>query len=163
MGRININKLIEQKSSEIFEIIMCGRIPINVNLSSDIPEINASEKDIEQMLLNIAIHAEHNIPHGGRLTISTSNIVIKDDDNRVSSYNTQNTYVGISFSYDLNTGTQNPVAETITEGTQGGKGSFADVHGFIERFDGYLNIHNEEGKTKTYNILIPAINNSSCV
>lgn len=152
MNRLNINNLIKKNSTDIFEMIMGGKIPISVNLCPDVKEIKADEKDIEQMLLNIAIHAEHTIPQGGQLTISTGNVTLNHETSQK-----HDPYVSISFSYDMNESANNKnELELLFENLVHQKGTFTEVQGVVERIDGYINVHNSKGKAKTFNILIPA-------
>lgn len=158
MSKVNLNRIIEMKYHEVFDLIMGGKIPININLSPDVSEINAEEKDIEQMLIDMAIHAEHNIPDIGKLTISTENITIVRGKDEASSMPGQESYVGISFSYEINkTKDSEKNQEYLFDRTINKKCTFEDVHGLIERIDGYLNIHHEGKQIKSYNILIPAL------
>ncbi len=47
-------------------------IDISLDLSPDLPEINADPSQVEQVLMNLAVNARDAMPDGGKLTRETS-------------------------------------------------------------------------------------------
>jgi PAS domain S-box-containing protein len=71
---VDINALI-RKQNRLF-----GRthkeIRIEENLVSDVLSVNADSSQIEQVLLNVYVNAGHAMPEGGRLRVSSENVLI---------------------------------------------------------------------------------------
>ena len=53
-------------------------IEIELNLEEPLAEINGDPSQIEQILLNLAVNAQHAMPEGGRLLIETKNMVLNE-------------------------------------------------------------------------------------
>ena len=47
-------------------------IDIQLDLSADLPEINADPSQMEQVLMNLAVNARDAMPDNGKLTVRTA-------------------------------------------------------------------------------------------
>jgi len=76
--KLNLNELLVNKMAKIVERLVGNGngILINFILGQDIRDVEADENDIEQLILNIAIKARHEIKKGGNLIISTKNVSV---------------------------------------------------------------------------------------
>ena len=54
-------------------------IKINLDLSTDLPTVNADPTEVEQVLMNLAVNARDAMPDGGRLTVKTSSAVLDEE------------------------------------------------------------------------------------
>ena len=61
MQKLNLNDLLVNKMAKIVERLVENGILINFILGQDIRDVEADENDIEQLILNIAIKARHEI------------------------------------------------------------------------------------------------------
>ncbi len=67
---MNLNKQIIQVEKLLRRTIP-RMIDIKLELSADLPEINADPSQIEQVLMNLAVNARDAMPDVGKLTVRT--------------------------------------------------------------------------------------------
>ena len=67
---MNLNKQIVQVEKLLRRTIP-KMIDIQLDLSADLPEINADPSQIEQVLMNLAVNARDAMPDDGKLTVKT--------------------------------------------------------------------------------------------
>ena len=103
MQKLNLNELLVNKMAKIVERLVGNGngILINFILGQDIRDVEADENDIEQLILNIAIKARHEIKKGGNLIISTENVSVNHAKERNASQMAPDFYVNISFFYNM--------------------------------------------------------------
>ena len=54
-------------------------IKIELHLEGDLAAVNADPDQMGQVLMNLAVNAEHAMPDGGNLTIATANISLDEE------------------------------------------------------------------------------------
>ena len=69
---MNLNKQIVQVEKLLRRTIP-KMIDIKLDLSADLPEINADPSQVEQVLMNLAVNARDAMPDSGKLTVRTDN------------------------------------------------------------------------------------------
>jgi PAS domain S-box-containing protein len=158
---IDINELL-RKSVEIFTETKKG-IEISFKPGSNIHPIKADSGQIDQVILNLLINADHAMPDGGFITLQTDNITINEKDSKRFEL-IPGDYVKISVS-DTGTGMDSGTVKKIfepfftTKAERGGTGlGLASAYGIIRNHDGVLSVYSEPGHGSTFNIYLP----SSC-
>jgi hypothetical protein len=165
MQKLNLNELLVNKMAKIVERLVGNGngILINFILGQDIRDVEADENDIEQLILNIAIKARHEIKKGGNLIISTKNVSVNHAKERNASQMAPDFYVNISFFYNMDGSFRNGENTDISlsRATKANeiKTMLLKVYEIVERFDGYMNIHHSHGKSLTLNVLVPVYPN----
>jgi signal transduction histidine kinase len=123
--------------------------------------IMADPGQIELVLLNLAANARDAMPYGGRLSISTSRVVVHEGKEALYDLPASGTYALISVA-DSGTGIDKRSIERMFEPfyttKEVGKGTglgLSIVHGIIKQHDGSILVSSEPGKGTTFNIYLP--------
>ena len=156
---IDINELLD-KSVEIFKETKKG-IEINFKPGSNIHPVEADPGQIDQVILNLFINADHAMPDGGFITLKTDNITIDESDSKRFELKPGH-YVKISVS-DTGTGMDSEIIKKIfdpfftTKSESGGTGlGLASAYGIIRNHDGIIDVYSEPGHGSTFNIYLPS-------
>jgi PAS domain S-box-containing protein len=134
-------------------------ILLSTDLTADLWPVLADTGHIEQILVNLAIHARDAMNDGGTLRIDTANIVIDATTEallkpgrhvrlRVSD-------TGIGMPNDIIDRVFEPFFTTKPEGSGTGLG-LSTVYGIVAQTEGAITIHSRPGAGTTFTILIPA-------
>jgi two-component system, cell cycle sensor histidine kinase and response regulator CckA len=117
---------------------------------------------LEQVLLNLTTNARDAMPHGGRLTFETRNVLIERDTQRHPE-TPEGHYVSVVVS-DTGTGISEEVLRHLFEPffttKAKGKGSglgLATVYGIIKQSGGHILAYSELGRGATFKILLPRV------
>lgn len=137
-------------------------IEIKLSLSEDLWIIEADPAQIEQMFLNLAVNANHAMPDGGQLIITTANVTLLDDYRAGHLGARPKKYVLITIS-DTGIGMSPQVVDRIfepffttkTDGQGTGLG-LAMVHGIVSQHGGYIRCMSEPGRGTAFRIYFPA-------
>ena len=76
---VNLNEIITNVSKMLRRLIG-EAIPLHCRLAPGLPTIGADIGMIEQVLLNLAVNARDAMPKGGRISIATQELTLRDDD-----------------------------------------------------------------------------------
>jgi two-component system, cell cycle sensor histidine kinase and response regulator CckA len=153
MSKLNLNDLLQKKMAIIVAKLVGNGNLINIIPGKNVWPVDADEKDIEQVILNIAVKARQEISRGGQLTITTENVKLKHDNEQNTLRTTFDSYVNISFFYNIKGGNKD-VIDTDMSSTP--TTHQTKIYEIVKRFNGYMNIHLNAEKSVTFNILIPA-------
>jgi PAS domain S-box-containing protein len=136
-------------------------IQIDLLLAEDLRIIDADPGQIEQVILNLGVNAQHAMTEGGRLVIETSNVSLSDEYLRSHLKAKPGHYVLLTVS-DNGIGMQSEVMDRIfepffttkTNGEGTGLG-LAMVHGIVAEHGGYIGCYSEPGRGTSFKIYFP--------
>jgi two-component system, cell cycle sensor histidine kinase and response regulator CckA len=136
-------------------------IKIDLVLSDDLRIIDADPAQIEQVVLNLGVNAQHAMLEGGQLLIETCNVSISDEYIRTHLEARKGKYVLLTVS-DTGTGMASEVQERIFEpffttkinGEGTGLG-LSMVHGIVTQHGGYIRCYSEPGRGTSFKIYFP--------
>lgn len=159
--KANIHQII----SDAFELIKHSideNISINMELHAENHTINGEPNQIQNAIINIFLNAKDAMAEGGKLSITTSNIML--DREFLKSYKTNilsGDYILITIE-DTGIGMDEPVKSRIFEPyyttKEFGKGTglgLACVYGVIEYHRGLITVESEPDKGSTFYIYFP--------
>ncbi|MGO9571957.1 MAG: PAS domain S-box protein [Desulfomonilaceae bacterium] len=136
-------------------------IKIDLVVSDDLKIIDADPAQIEQIILNLAVNAQHAMPDGGQLLIETRNVSISDEYLRTHLGAKPGKYVLLTVS-DTGLGMAPEVLDRIfepfftTKTTVEGTGlGLSMVLGIVTQHGGYIRCYSEPGRGTSFKIYFP--------
>ena len=147
------------------------KVKINFSLSNEPPNIQADPKQLEQILVNLALNASEAMPEGGSLNISTCRVTREADD----LVNHPGTKAGDYFlmtvedsGHGMNNETISkifdPFFSTKQKGSTRGTGlGLSVVLGIVQQHGWLIECHSEPGVGTRFDIYFPVIGNPESV
>jgi PAS domain S-box-containing protein len=152
---VRVKKMLERTVSKM--------IRIELLLADNLQTVNADPTQMEQVLLNLVVNAQHAMPDGGRLFIETANVTVDEDYSRTHLDVGPGKYVLLTVS-DTGYGMDKEVLERIfepfftTKGPGEGTGlGLAMAYGIVKSHNGHITCYSEPGTGTTFRIYLPAI------
>lgn len=149
---------------QIVEQTFPKSIVFNGSIQQDLWQIWGDSTQLHQVLLNLCLNARDAMPDGGKLTISTENIVIDDNYAGMHLDAEVGSYVVISVS-DTGIGIPQELLDRIFEPffttKEFGKGTglgLSTVIGIIKGHNGFINVSSTVGKGTKFEMYLPAAN-----
>ncbi len=136
-------------------------IEIKLVPAENLAIIDADPAQVEQVLLNLVVNAQHAMPDGGQLVIETSNVSVSDEYLRAHLDAKAGNYVllsvsdtGVGIAPDVQDRIFEPFFTTKTNGEGTGLG-LAMVHGIVSQHGGYVRCYSEPGIGTSFKIYFP--------
>lgn len=146
--------------SEFVHRTLDETIIVTFSSDDDLWNCEVDRGQLENGLLNLVINARDAMPNGGRLSISTANVVLDDREAEKADI-APGSYVRLRVS-DSGTGmSQETIAHAFepfftTKGVNKGTGlGLSMLHGFVKQSGGHVDIHSRQGHGTTVDILLP--------
>lgn len=143
----NLNTLIEKDTDLLRKTLVL--INLNLELYSDLWQVEIDANSFEDSLLNITINAMHAMTNGGSLTITTANVVLTTADAALYQVNAGD-YVSLSIE-DTGCGMTEQLASKIfepfysTKGAQGSGLGLSQVYAFVQSSGGTVMVNSQLG------------------
>jgi two-component system cell cycle sensor histidine kinase/response regulator CckA len=162
MHPVDLNQEVEQ-AVLLLRRMFPQVISIELALEKELPPINADPRQIEQIIMNLAVNARDAMPvEGGRLTISTKAVQL--DENYCALHPGSKTGLHVELVVaDTGCGMTRETISHIFEpffSTKGeGKGTglgLAMVYNIVQQHQGHILCESEVGKGTTFSIYFPA-------
>ncbi|MGO9117536.1 MAG: PAS domain S-box protein [Desulfomonilaceae bacterium] len=159
---MNLNQQIVQVEKMLRRTIS-KMIDIHLDLSPDLPRINADPSQVEQVLMNLSINARDAMTDSGKLTVKTEAVMLDEAYCRLHVEANPGEYVLLEVS-DTGHGMDKETAEHIFEPffttKEMGRGTglgLATVYGIVKQHNGHITVDSEVGKGTTFRVYLPAI------
>jgi PAS domain S-box-containing protein len=138
-------------------------IEVELILAEGLRPVNADPIQIEQIVLNISINAQHAMHKSGKLTLETANVTLDDDYCRMYAEAKPGDYVLLKIS-DTGHGMEEEVLDHIfepfftTKKTGEGTGlGLSIVYGIVKSHNGHLTCASQPGQGTSFSIYFPAL------
>jgi two-component system, cell cycle sensor histidine kinase and response regulator CckA len=138
-------------------------IELITDLSPTAGHTRADAGQLEQVLMNLVVNAKDAMPSGGKLTIQTRDISVKEVQRSGPTFIRPGNYVLLSV-IDTGTGmdkeTQSRIFEPFFTTKEMGKGTglgLSTVYGIVKQSGGYVMVQSEVGQGSTFQIYLPRV------
>lgn len=140
---------------------LTSRIKVELELSDNLDLVEVSERDFEDSLINLALNASDAMPDGGKLTFSTRNLVLRNQQYLNDQLIPAGAYVEVAVT-DTGRGINSDILGKIfepyftTKPSDKGSGlGLAMVYGFVQRSKGWILVDSTPGVGSRFRILLP--------
>ncbi len=147
-------KMLTRLIGEDIELVM---VP-----GSDLGATKADPSQIEQVIMNLAVNARDAMPHGGKLTIETSNVSLDESYARLHPPAEAGEYVMLAISdtgMGMDPETQSRIFDPFfsTKGSKGTGLGLSMVYGIVKQSEGYIWVYSEPGKGTSFKVYLPRV------
>jgi two-component system, cell cycle sensor histidine kinase and response regulator CckA len=159
---IDVNEVITRAASSV-EQMLGSNIHITLALDSDIKRIKIGASHLEEIVLNLGIHARDAMPNGGRLTVATT-MHTHDERNAESGAPLQYVRVIISDTGGgMSADAQARLFEPFFASEEAGAGAIglAKVDVIVKQAGGRIQVESAAGVGTTFTIDLPAASEAS--
>jgi PAS domain S-box-containing protein len=160
---INLNQVILQLEGMLVRLI--GEdVEIELHLGEGLDPVKADPGQIEQILMNLAANARDAMPAGGRITLRTANVHLRESLLESSFMVPAADYVLLMVSdtgEGMDAQTQTRIFEPFFTTKPQGKGTglgLATVYGIVKQSAGYIAVDSYPGVGTSFRIYLPRVN-----
>jgi PAS domain S-box-containing protein len=157
---VNVNDLV-LSSGKLLRPTLGENIEIQTKLETAAWPAMIDPSQLTTAILNLAVNARDAMPHGGKLTLETANIVLDEDYAAANHDVVPGSYVMVVVS-DTGTGIPPDIADKVFEPffstKEVGKGTglgLSMVYGFIKQSGGHVKIYSEVGIGTAIRLYLP--------
>lgn len=148
-----LNRLIEEHL-EMLARLMGEGIVLKADLAPDVGLVLADPGLFHQILINLAANARDAMPHGGRFSIATKNVVDPASAGKKVMLTVSDT--GVGMREDVRQRIFEPFFTTKEEGRGTGLG-LPTVYGIVQQMGGTIAVESQPGAGTTFQFLFPQL------
>ena len=150
---VDLNEIVAGTAGMLSRLIP-EDIDVRTELAGDLALVEADPRQLEQVILNLAVNARYARPDGGRLVIRTApERDATDDVPRVALSMSDD---GCGMDRDTQLRIFEPFYTTKPPGQGTGLG-LATVYGIVQQSGGYLRVESNPGRGSTFTVVLPAL------
>jgi len=163
---IDVNSLVTN-SEKLLRRLIGEDVELVLRLKSDAGAIKADPSLIEQTIFNLAVNSRDAMPHGGRITVETSEAHLDETYARTHPGVQPGHYVMIAVSDNgagMDAETRRRIFEPFFTTKETGKGTglgLAMVYGTVKQSGGDIWVYSELGKGTTFKLYFPRVADST--
>ena len=158
--KLNLNDLLTNTSTLLYRTL--GEdITFQFNYSPNLTPIFADPGLIEQLVMNLAVHARDAMPQGGQLVIGTTMVEINEVYVRQHPEARKGRFVGLSF-IDTGNGMDDATLARLFEPFSTAKEyeptsglGLATVYGIVKRHQGWIEVQSQVGSGSAIKVFLP--------
>lgn len=165
---LNLNEVLAG-SERLLSRLIGEDVQIVTRMDSALWQVRADPTQMEQVVLNLALNARDAMPHGGTLTITTTNVTLRPGDEPVAAGATPGDYValtvcdtGIGISPELQPFIFEPFFTTKENGRGTGLG-LATVHGIVTQSGGAIWFTSTPNTGTCFSIYLPRVHSPTAL
>jgi len=157
---INLNTIVTDLGTMLRRLIG-EHIELVTILEPKLGQVKADPGQMEQVVMNLAVNARDAMPHGGTLTIATSNVNLDEAEARQHIGAKPGAYVRLTISdtgHGMDAETRLHIFEPFFTTKEPGQGTglgLTTVHGIVNQSGGHIVVHSEAGDGATFDIFLP--------
>jgi signal transduction histidine kinase/CheY-like chemotaxis protein len=159
----DLNELILNTAGLLHRLIGAD-IELVTQMSAETAVVQVDTQQIEQVLINMTVNARDAMPHGGKLTITTDNVLIEADSARdlpPGRYiKTTVSDTGVGVGAEICQHVFEPFFTTKAQGKGSGLG-LAACYGMLKDTGGDIDVRSEPGRGTSFDLYVPAIDDKS--
>jgi PAS domain S-box-containing protein len=160
--KLNLNEIVAGMEA-MFRHLMGGDVDVRIISNAGLHSVKADAGQIEQVIINMAINARDAMPHGGKLTLETANVMFPHEGAGLNPEMKPGDYVmlaitdtGTGMSAEVKAHVFEPFFSTKEVGRGTGLG-LATCYGIIKQSGGHINVYSEPGRGTTFKIYLPQV------
>jgi len=156
--KVQINKVLNQVSDMIAKSLT-ARIDLELDLTEKSWPVWLDVDELEDLILNMSINAQHAMPEGGTLTFKTEAVTMGGSEARRFNI-VKGDYMRLSI-IDTGIGIDEAILPNIfdpfftTKGEKGTGLGLSQVYNFVKNSGGNITVYSEKGQGSQFNILFP--------
>jgi len=162
---LNLSELVT-RTKKMLSRLMGEKFEVEVHCQSEIVSLRADEGGLEQILMNLVLNARDAMPDGGTVEIGSSIVtmteadVLRNPDARPGRFACMRVKDhGHGMSAQIMSRIFDPFFTTKDVGKGTGLG-LSTIHGIVKQHEGWVEVTSEVGKGSTFEVFIPACDNS---
>ncbi len=159
---LDVNRVVSDLA-RMLQRVIGEDVDLRTDLAADIPHVRADPRQIEQVLMNLAVNARDAMPQGGTLRIETATVGLDAQQVRFLPGAPAGCYVRLAVSDSgcgMDEATRARIFEPFFTTKEIGKGTglgLATVYGIVKQADGHLHVSSEPGRGTAFQVYLPAI------